>query len=104
MTYYENPSELSESLHYNLLKMLGAPSDEIFLEIVDMLFRAVYETEKHFIKAMQEKDKFVLEHQDLMKKLFEKSSSDESEDFRELISEQKMKRPSISSERKLRDH
>ena len=43
--------------------------------------------EKMYICTLEEKDKFVAEHNQLLKKLLERSSSDDSEDFRAILDE-----------------
>ena len=99
--YYENPSELSDTLHYYLLQMLASLIDEEFLRNVEGIFKCAYETEKLFTATLEEKDKFVMEHNALLKKLLERSSSDEEQDFRMLIEEENMIESKIAgSERK----
>lgn len=67
--------------------MLASLTDEEFLRNVEGIFKSAYETEKLFTTTLEEKDKFVMEHNALLKKLLERSSSDEEEDFRMLIEE-----------------
>lgn len=103
--YYGNPTELSDTLHYYILQMLSANNDEEFLENVEGIFKCAYETEKLFVGTLEEKDKFVMEHNALLKKLLDKSSSDESEDFRMLVEEENMIESHVTkSEKKEEPH
>lgn len=67
--------------------MLTAEDDEGFLSAIEVIFKGIYETERMYLETLEEKDKFVMEHATLLKKLLERSSSDDSEDFRAMLDE-----------------
>lgn len=73
---------------YYLREMISATDDDDFLSIIDGIFKSVSEMEKLYIITLEEKDKFVAEHNQLLKKLLERSSSDDSEDFRAILDEE----------------
>ena len=67
--------------------MISTNDDHAFISIIDSIFKSMSEMEKLYITTLEEKDKFVAEHNQLLKKLLEKSSSDHSEDFRAMLEE-----------------
>ena len=67
--------------------MISTNDDHAFISIIDSIFKSMSEMEKLYITTLEEKDKFVAEHNQLLKKLLEKSSSDDSEDFRAMLEE-----------------
>lgn len=59
--------------------MLSAPNDEALLNIVDNIFSTVLEVEQVYIDALEEKERIFKEHSEMMKRVLERSSSDDSE-------------------------
>ena len=79
--YYQNPTKLSEEVFKHLLLLLSAKKDEEFYEQIDSLFMTMYEIEESFENALKRKDEVYRSHNERMNQIFNKSSSDNSEDY-----------------------
>jgi hypothetical protein len=79
--YYETPTKLSEEVYAHLLRLLSAKKDDEFYENVDSLFRNMYEIEDGFENALRKKDEIYRSHNERMNQIFNRSSSDNSEDY-----------------------
>ena len=61
--------------------LLSAKKDEEFYEQIDSLFMTMYEIEESFENALKRKDEVYRSHNERMNQIFNKSSSDNSEDY-----------------------
>ena len=55
---------------------------------MDDIFSTVFEVEKMYIGALEEKERVFKEHNEIMKKVLERSSSGDSEEINNLMEEQ----------------
>lgn len=79
--YYELPTKLSEEVYSHLITLLSAKRDEEFYDCVDSLFRSLYEIEDGFEIALRKKDEVYRLHNERMNQIFNRSSSDNSEEY-----------------------
>lgn len=61
--------------------LLAAKKDEEFYEYIDSLFAMLYQTENDFETALRKKDEVYRTHNQRMNQIFNRSSSDNSEDY-----------------------
>lgn len=81
LKYYEAPTKLSEEVYNHLVNLLSAKKDDEFYDEVELLFRDLYETEAGFEDALRKKDEIYRTHNDRMNQIFNRSSSDGSEEY-----------------------
>lgn len=67
--------------------MLSAPNDEVLLSVIDNIFATILEIEQVYINALEDKERMFKEHSDMMKRVLEKSSSDNSEEINNMMEE-----------------
>lgn len=79
--YYDSPTKLSEQVHTHLVALLSAKRDDDFYEEVDALFRDLYDIEVGFEEALRKKDELYRYHNERMNQIFNRSSSDGSEEY-----------------------
>lgn len=102
--YYRQSNKFSEALYEFILLMLSAPNDEVLLSVIDNIFATILEIEQVYINALEDKERMFKEHSDMMKRVLEKSSSDNSEEINHMMEEsEEAARPqgrSFASERR----
>lgn len=64
-----------------MILLLSAKKDEEFYEQIDSLFKNMYDIEEGFESALRKKDEVYRSHNERMNQIFNKSSSDNSEDY-----------------------
>jgi len=64
-----------------LILLLSAKKDEEFYEQIDSLFKNMYDIEEGFESALRKKDEVYRSHNERMNQIFNKSGSDNSEDY-----------------------
>lgn len=79
--YYDSPTKLSEQVYTHLVALLSAKRDDDFYEEVDALFHDLYDIEVGFEEALRKKDELYRYHNERMNQIFNRSSSDGSEEY-----------------------
>lgn len=83
--YYDSPTKLSEQVYGHLVNLLSAKRDDDFYDEVDALFRDLYEIEVGFEDALRKKDELYRYHNERMNQIFNRSSSEGSEEYMNLF-------------------
>jgi hypothetical protein len=81
LRYYDKPTKLSVDVYGHLINILIAKTEEeLYLE-VEALFHDLYNIESDFDAALRKKDDLYRQHNERMNKIFNRSSSDLSEEY-----------------------